>query len=61
MKIIDAHAHVVRYISGFTSRGELCGIGGGMARYADGTELFMIPPEMGECGASPEALLTLMD
>lgn len=61
MKIIDAHAHVVRYISGFTSRGELCGIGGGMARYADGTELFMIPPEMGEYGASPEALLKVMD
>ena len=28
MKIIDAHAHVVQYIAGFTSRGELRGVGG---------------------------------
>ena len=61
MKIIDAHAHVVQYISGFTSRGELHGIGGGMARYADGSTFQMIPPEMGEFGASPEALLKVMD
>lgn len=61
MKIIDAHAHGVQYISGFTSRGELHGIGGGMARYADGSTFQMIPPEMGEFGASPEALLKVMD
>ncbi len=61
MKIIDAHAHVVRYIAGFTSRGELQGIGGGMAQYADGTSFQMIPPEIGEYGASPEALLKVMD
>lgn len=61
MKIIDAHAHVVQYIAGFTSRGELRGIGKGMAQYADGTSFQMIPPEMGEYGASPEALLKVMD
>lgn len=43
MKIIDAHAHVVQYIAGFTSRGELRGVGGGRARYADGSEFQMIP------------------
>lgn len=61
MKIIDAHAHVVQYIAGFTSRGELRGIGGGMAQYADGSTFAMIPPEMGEYSASPEALLKIMD
>ena len=61
MKIIDAHAHVVQYIAGFTSRGELRGVGGGMARYADGSEFAMIPPEMGEYGVTPEALIGVMD
>ncbi len=61
MKIIDAHAHVVQYIAGFTSRGELRGIGGGMAQYADGSTFQMIPPAMGEYGASPESLLKVMD
>ena len=61
MKIIDAHAHVVQYIAGFTSRGELRGIGGGMARYADGTAFRMLPPGMGEYSASPEDLLAVMD
>ena len=42
MKIIDAHAHVVQYIAGFTSRGELRGTGGGMAAYADGTSFSLI-------------------
>lgn len=61
MRIIDAHAHVVQYIAGFTSRGELRGIGCGMAQYADGSSFQMIPPEVGEYGASPEALLKIMD
>ena len=61
MKIIDAHAHVVQYIAGFTSRGELRGAGGGMAAYADGTSFRMIPEGMGEYGASPEDLIKVMD
>ena len=61
MKIIDAHAHVIQYIAGFTSRGELRGIGHGKAQYADGSSFQMIPPEVGEYGASPEALLKIMD
>lgn len=61
MKIIDAHAHVVQYIAGFTSRGELRGIGGGRARYADGSTFQMIPQEVGEYGVSPQALIDIMD
>ncbi|MGN0814979.1 MAG: amidohydrolase family protein [Candidatus Coproplasma sp.] len=61
MKIIDAHAHVVQYIAGFTSRGELRASGGGKARYADGSEFQMIPPELGETGVTPEKLLQVMD
>lgn len=36
MKIIDSHAHIVQYIAGIGSGGELRSIGGGMARYANG-------------------------
>lgn len=61
MKIIDAHAHIVQYIAGFTSRGELRGIGGGKAQYADGETFQMIPPELGEYGVTPEKLLKVMD
>lgn len=61
MKIIDAHAHVVQCIAGFTSRGELRAAGGGMARYADGSQFKMIPDGMGETGVSPESLLKVMD
>lgn len=61
MKIIDAHAHVVQCIAGFTSRGELRAAGGGRAVYADGTEFQMIPAEMGETTVSPEALIKVMN
>ena len=60
-KIIDAHAHIMQYIAGFTSRGELRGIGGGLARYADGQTFAMIPPEYGDYGFSPEQLINIMD
>jgi hypothetical protein len=61
MKIIDAHAHVVQYIAGFTSRGELRGIGGGKAKYADGQTFQMLPPELGDFGVAPEKLIEVMD
>lgn len=61
MKIIDAHAHVVQYIAGFTSRGELRGVGGGKAQYASGEIFQMIPPELGEYGVTPEKLIGVMD
>ncbi|MCM1437885.1 MAG: amidohydrolase [Roseburia sp.] len=61
IKTIDAHAHVVQCIAGFTSRGELRAAGGGMAVYADGTTFKLLPDCMGETGASPEDLLKVMD
>ena len=61
IKIIDAHAHVVQCIAGFTSRGELRAAGSGMARYADGTAFKMIPDGMGETCVTPESLLSVMD
>jgi len=61
MKIIDAHAHVAQYIAGFTSRGELRAVGGGKAQYSTGEIFQMFPPEMGDIGVSPEALLKVMD
>ena len=60
MKIIDAHAHVVQCIAGFTSRGELRSAGGGMARYADGTEFQMIPQKFGESFTADD-MISVMD
>lgn len=61
MKIIDAHAHVAQYIAGFTSRGELRAAGGGKAQYSSGEIFQMFPPELGDIGVTPEALLKIMD
>lgn len=61
MKIIDAHAHVAQYIAGFTSRGELRAAGAGKARYSTGEEFQMFPPELGDTGVGPEALIKVMD
>ncbi len=47
-KIIDAHAHVAQYITGFTSKGELRAAGQGKARYSTGEEFQMFPAEMGD-------------
>lgn len=61
MRIIDAHAHIAQYIAGFTSRGELRAVGAGKAKYSTGEIFQMFPPEMGDLGVSPEALLKIMD
>lgn len=61
MKIIDVHAHVAQFIAGFTSRGELRPVGGGKAQYSTGEIFQMFPPEMGDTGVSPEALIKVMD
>ena len=61
MKIIDAHAHIAQYIAGFTSRGELRAVGGGKAQYSTGEIFQMFPPEIGDTGVTPEALLNVMD
>ena len=60
MKIIDAHAHVAQYVAGFTSRGELRAVGGGKAQYSTGEIFQLFPPEMGDTGVTPEALLKVM-
>lgn len=61
MKIIDAHAHVVQCIAGTGSQGELRAAGKGMAIYASGQCFQMIPEEIGEYDATPEALIRIMD
>ena len=61
MKIIDAHVHLVQYICGFGSRGDLRAIGGGKAQYADGSVLNLIPPRLGEYDVTPEKVIALMD
>lgn len=60
-KIIDAHAHIAQYIAGFTSRGELRGIGCGKAQYATGEIFQMFPANLGDFGVSAESLLKVMD
>lgn len=61
MKIIDAHTHVFESLSGFGAKGELRSLGGGRARWANGEEIQMIPPGMGDREFTPETLLSLMD
>ena len=46
-RIIDSHAHVVQYIAGTGAGGELRSIGNGMAVYANGQTVRMIPEEFG--------------
>ncbi|MDR1637738.1 MAG: amidohydrolase [Treponema sp.] len=58
---IDAHVHVIETIAGFGGRGELRGCGGGKARWADGEEISLIPPDLGDRGFSYEALVSLLD
>lgn len=61
MKKIDAHAHVAQFIRGFTSKGELCPVGGGRAQYATGEEIQMFPAELGDVGVSPDTLIKIMN
>lgn len=61
MRIIDAHIHICENLNGFGARGELRCIGGGFVQYADGSSFQMFPPELGETGVSPEAVLGAMD
>jgi len=61
MTIIDAHAHVVEHIAGFGRRGEMRPLGNGRVRWGDGTELQLIPPELGDREFTVPALVGLMD
>lgn len=48
MKKIDAHVHVFGVLKGFRGEGELCPLGNGRARWANGQVVDMIPPELGD-------------
>lgn len=61
MKIIDAHVHLVQTIAGFSSMGEIRACGKGCGIDAMGNVFPMLPPEIGECNAAPEAVLKIMD
>ena len=56
MKLVDVHVHVVETLHGFAQRGELRAIGGGRARWANGDEIELIPPELGEYDVRGERL-----
>lgn len=60
-RIIDSHAHLVQYIAGTGAGGELRSIGNGMAVYANGQTVRMIPKEFGGDQVTPEHLLQVMD
>ena len=55
-RIIDSHAHLVQYIAGTGAGGELRSIGNGMAVYANGQTVRMIPKEFGGDQVTPEHL-----
>ena len=56
MKLVDVHVHVVEHLRGFARRGEFRAIGGGRARWANGEETMLIPPELGEVDVRGERL-----
>ena len=60
-RIIDSHAHLVQYIAGTGAGGELRSIGNGMAVYANGQTVRMIPKEFGGDQVTPEHLIQVMD
>lgn len=60
-RIIDSHAHLVQYIAGTGAGGELRSIGNGMAIYANGQIVRMIPEQFHGDSVSPEQILEVMD
>ncbi len=61
MKIIDAHVHIAKYITGFGSQGELIALGNGEAMYASGYKFRMIPEGLGDTGFTPESAISVME
>ena len=63
MKVIDAHVHLIQCVAGTGSGGELryCDQGDGMARYANGTLVQLLPKEFGDGRVTPEQVLQIMD
>jgi predicted TIM-barrel fold metal-dependent hydrolase len=60
MKKIDVHCHVFDVIAGFGYRGELRGIGGGRARWANGEIVNLVPPELGDRSFTDDALVPVL-
>lgn len=60
MKKIDAHAHLVRAISGFNGKGRLTPLGKGKAIWDDGELLDLIPAGYGEDDFTAESFSRLM-
>lgn len=48
MRRIDCHVHIFEVLKGFNGKGEMRPIGGGLARWADGEVVRMLPPELGD-------------
>lgn len=61
LKIIDAHAHIAKFINGIGSQGELYPIGNGEVVYASGHKFRIIPEGLGDYGFTPEKALEVMD
>lgn len=61
MRLLDAHCHVFEYLSSYRGEGEICAIGGGKARWANGQVISMIPPELGDKGFETETLVKFME
>lgn len=61
MKVIDAHMHLVQYVAGIGSEGELRWLGNGMAQYADGRTFQLLPAEFAKGTVTPEDLIKAMD
>lgn len=60
MRKIDAHTHIFEVIAGFGPRGELRGIGGGKARWANGDEINLIPRDLGDRAFTDDALASVL-
>ncbi len=60
MKIIDAHVHVFKNLQGFRGEGELCPIGNGRARWANGDIVEMIPEGLGDTSFTYETCRRLL-
>lgn len=59
--VIDAHMHLVQYVAGIGSEGELRWLGGGKAQYADGRVFQLLPEEFAKGSVTPEDALAAMD
>lgn len=59
--IIDAHVHIYEHINGYGRYGELRAIGDGMARWANGDMVRLIPKGMGDKAFTAEGLIEMLD